>query len=86
MAEPRIHPKGIRVFSPRDGAPSFVKGSVVITPNELVSWLKENQNLLSEYRDQKQLRLDLLDGKDGMYLVVNNFQPKGKSPSSDLPF
>ena len=78
----KIFPKGIRVFQARQGAPEFVKGSVVINPNELFAWLKENPSLLSEYKDQKQLKLDLLSGKDGLYLQVNTYKKEEK----DLPF
>lgn len=76
----KIYPKGIRVFAPRSGAPSFVKGSVVVNPNELVRWLKENSGLLTEYKGEKQLKLDLLEGKDGLYMAVNTFK------KDDLPF
>lgn len=82
--EKKVYPKGLRVFPARSGAPEWVRGSVVITPNELFTWLKENPNYLTEYKEQKQLKLDLLEGKDGLYLAVNTFQ--GKSEKSDLPF
>lgn len=81
----KIFPEGIRVFKPRNGAPSFVKGSVVITPNDLVAWLKKNPGYLKEYKDQKQLTLDLLEGKDGgLYMAVNTFTKK--EADQDLPF
>lgn len=82
----KIFPEGIRVFKPRNGAPSFVKGSVVITPNDLVAWLKSNPGYLKDYNDKKQLSLDLLEGKNGLYLSVNTFAPTPKEPESDLPF
>lgn len=42
-------PKGVRVFAPRENAPSFVKGQLIIQPNELFQWLKENPDLLTDY-------------------------------------
>lgn len=74
MAEAKIYPDGIRVFSPRQNSPDFVKGSIVITPNALVAWLKENAHLLSEYKGEKQITLDLLDGNKGLYVAVNTYK------------
>lgn len=74
MAEAKIYPSGIRVFSPRQGSPDFVRGSIVITPNALYKWLKENPTLLSEYNGEKQISLDLLDGNKGLYVAVNTYQ------------
>jgi hypothetical protein len=84
----KIFPEGIRVFSPRQGAPDFVKGSIVISPNILIEWLKKNKELLTDYKGEKQLTLDLLNSKDGKpYLAVNNFKPSDKKePANDLPF
>ena len=82
----KIYPKGVRVFAPRQGAPSFVKGAVVITPNELIAWLRDNPDYLSDYKDQKQLRLDLLEGKDGLYVTVNTYKKeKEYSAKDDFP-
>lgn len=89
MAE-KIFPKGISVFPPRQGAPSFVKGSVLIIPNDLVQFLKENPNYLGEYKEKKQLRLDLMEGDKGLYLQVNTFGTPAaevkKEAEDDLPF
>lgn len=79
------------VFSPRDGAPDFVKGQIVISLNELIQYCKDNPGNLSEYKGNKQLKLDLLDGKKGLYLKVNDYKPKEKEaktigPVDDLPF
>lgn len=84
MAE-KIYPEGIRVFPKREKAPDFVKGSILITPNKLITWLKANENYLDEYKGEKQLRLDLLENEKGLYLTVNTYKGKG-SEKSDLPF
>ena len=87
----KTFPKGIRIFAPRDGAPDFVMGGMVITLNELVQFCKDNPNLLTEYKGEKQLKCQLLESKEGKpYAVVDEY--KGKSSSSgsqsndDLPF
>lgn len=83
----KIFPEGIRVFSPRQGSPDWVKGSIVITPNDLFIWLKANEKYLGEYKGKKQITLDLLNSKDGKpYLAVNDFTAAKKEPSNDLPF
>lgn len=86
MAE-TIFPEGVRVFSPRQGAPSYVKGSIVITPNALVSWLKKNPDFLKEYNGEKQLTLELKESKEGkLYCAVNTYQGRTADSSNDLPF
>jgi hypothetical protein len=84
----KIFPEGIRVFSPRNGSPDWVKGSIVITPNDLVTWLKANAGLLTEYKGKKQIVLDLLTNKEGkLFLSVNTYKPEDKKePANDLPF
>lgn len=84
----KIYPKGIAVFSPRQGAPDFVKGDIIITPNDLIQWLKENPNVLKDYNGKKQLRLSLKDGSKGLYAEVNTYEKTEKTEKSetDLPF
>lgn len=87
MAQEKIYPKGIMAFSPRQGAPDFVKGSLVITPRELIDWLKQNEGLLTEYEGKKQIRLDLLEGNKGLYVAVNTYKAgEKKKQEDDLPF
>lgn len=89
----KIYPKGISVFSPRQGAPDFVKGTVVITVADLMAWVNENKQHLSDYNGKAQLKLDLLSGEKGLYVSVNTFKPTGTKQekqstkvSEDLPF
>ncbi len=79
----RVYPEGIRIFSPRQGAPDFLKGSILITPNVLFKWLKENANLLTEYNGEKQINLDLLDGNKGLYVAVNTYKKDNESKPKD---
>jgi len=93
MAETKIYPKGIMCFEKHKNAPDFVLGSMVITPNQLMAWLRENEGLLTEYKGEKQLRLQVLNGNKGMYLAVDTYKPKTgvegfnpKQDDGDLPF
>ena len=92
MANEKIYPQGISAFAKHANAPDFVLGTVIITPNDLVSWLKENENLLTEYNGKKQLKLQLTMSKDGRpSFSVDTWKPEPKvdettAPADDLPF
>lgn len=84
----KTYPEGIRAFSPRENAPSFVKGKVVINVDEFIQWMKNNDKLMTDYKGKQQLTLDLLEGKTGYYLAVDTYEkesPKGKTPQESLP-
>ena len=86
-----IYVKGIRIFPKTDGAPDFVKGSGVITINELVKFCAENPDYMSEYQGNMQLRFELLEGRNGLYFTVNTYKKKKEEPpkvedNDDLPF
>lgn len=86
-----IYPKGVMLFDKHEKAPDFVVGTLVITPNDLIEWLKENSSLLTEYNQKKQLKLQIKKGNKGLYAEVDTWQPSGKqsiSPdvNTDLPF
>lgn len=86
MAEDKVLPKGIRFFDKHDNAPDFVIGSMVITPNQLVAWLKENPSLLSEYNGEKQIRLQVLKAKSGgLYSVVDTYKKGEQKPQQAKP-
>ena len=84
--------EGVRFFNPHPKSPDFVKGTVVITPNDLIEWLKENKSVLTDYNGKKQLKLQMLEGNKGIYFKVDDFVPSGKQSISpevetdDLPF
>ena len=88
----KVYPKGIRVFAPHEKAPSFIKGTMVITMNELFQFCKDNETLLTEYNGQKQLKLQLQDGRNGLAVVVDTYKKQGSnektftSKNDDLPF
>ena len=91
MAEQKIYPKGISFFQPRENAPTWVKGSIIITPNELFKWLKENESLLTENEKYgKQLRLQVTDKGVQVDTWKPNSEPKPRNEPNDesqgLPF
>lgn len=86
-----IYPKGVRIFDKHPKQPDFVKGEMVITLNELVKFCKENPDLLSEYKGEKQLKLQITEKKDksGLNIAVNTYKAEAKTftnPTDDLPF
>ena len=100
MAE-KIFPEGIRAFKKNDKAPDYVLASVVISINELNNWLRgDGGQHLTQYNKQEQLKLQLLNSKDGKpYFTVDTFKPNKEQqaqssideltpeqPSDDLPF
>lgn len=92
MAEQKL-PKGLRFFNRRESQPDFVVGSMVITLNDLVTYAKENPDLLTEYNGQKQIKIQLLKSKDGnLYGAVDTYKPAAPAPTpapipeNDLPF
>jgi len=87
----KIYPKGIMCFPKNEKAPEFVLGTMVITPNQLMQWLRENECLMSEYKGEKQLRCQVLSGNKGIYLQVDTYKKaegstSGKTTEDDLPF
>ena len=79
----KVKADGILLFNPNEKAPDFVKGSLVITPNKLIAWLKDNKQYLTEYNGNKQLKLQILEGntKDGdafLYANVDTWKPTEK--------
>lgn len=92
MSETKVYPSGIRVFPKHEKAPDFVKASIVINIDDLVSFCQDHPEYLSKYNGEDQLKLQLLDGKKGLYCVVDNYKrgeaAPATSPEDDqsLPF
>lgn len=91
----KVFAKGIRTFAKKDSQPDFVLGELVITPNELFTWLKgEGAQYLTEYKETKQLKLQVTKSRDGgLMLAVNTYKPQAQSQapqtqaeSDGLPF
>lgn len=74
----RVFPKGVFAFKPNEKAPSFVKGSVVITLEDLREFVNgDGKKYLTDYNGKKQLKLQITENKsDGKYSVtVDTFVP-----------
>lgn len=73
---------GIKAFKPKA---DFIKAELVISLNQLVKFCKDNPELLSEYKGEKQLKVQVKESKSGTwYAALNEYKPKDKD--GDLPF
>jgi hypothetical protein len=71
-----IYPKGVAFFKPRDGAPEWVKGSIIISVKDFFDWANENADLLvANEKYGKQLKLTLTDKG----VQVDTWKPAGAS-------
>jgi hypothetical protein len=90
MAEAKIFPKGITFFEPRQNAPTWVKGSVIINMRELVDWVKANPDVLVEHEKYgKQLKLTVTEKGMQVDTWKPTQQAKPTAPnndSQDIPF
>lgn len=77
-----IFPEGLRAFAPHENAPDFVLASVVATPSELLKWLDSKPELQTDFKGQKQVRLQLKKSQSGtIYFEVDTFK-KGDAKDS----
>lgn len=80
MAEKKIYPKGIMAFSKSEKQPDFVKGAIIITPDELVKWLRgDGAAHLVDSKFGKQLKLQITEYEGKFSLSVDNWKPTGQS-------
>lgn len=69
-----VFAEGISVFQPREGAPEFVIGDLVVDVNTLVNWVKNNKQHLGT---DKKLRMVIKKSREGkVYADVNTFKPQ----------
>lgn len=74
MAE-KIYPQGLRTFAKHPNQPDFVLGTLVITLDDLKEWVEgEGKQYLTEYNGKKQIRLQILQGKDKVNLQVDTYK------------
>ncbi|MEO7535852.1 MAG: hypothetical protein ABIU30_18470 [Ferruginibacter sp.] len=81
MADEKILAKGLRFFAKHPAQPDFVKGTLVITPNEIVAMCKENAQHMTEYNGEKQLKLQILESKEGKTYATIDTWKKGDAPA-----
>ena len=68
--------KGFRTFAPRAGAPDFVLGQLVVTLDDFKEFVNgEAREYISDYNGKKQLRIDILEKKEGgINFTVNTYK------------
>ncbi len=65
------YPGGIYFNNPSEKAPDFVIGKIAIHQEKLMLWLdKQKAN------DKGYIYLDVLNGREGPYCVVNEWRPR----------
>jgi len=76
-----IYPRGFNSFVRNPKAPDFVVGNVVINVRQFQEWVAEHPELLSEYKGEKQLKLNVLRAKDEdkLNFTVDTWKPEPKS-------
>lgn len=83
-------PPGIRCFPKHQNAPDFVLCSLVITLDDLISGLKADPSILTEYNGKKQLKVQLLNSQAGApYAVIDTYkkgEPQKTAPAPQKPF
>lgn len=90
----KVFANGLRFFPKHEKAPDWVLGTLVITPNDLVTWLKDNPQYLTDYKGAKQLKIQIAKSQNGgINGSVDTWKPDGKQATaaqedagSDLPF
>lgn len=70
----KIYPRGFNIFPPRAGAPDFVRGTISIEPKQLIAFLQENKQYMS---DKGYFKFDLLEGNKGLYCTLNQYKSNG---------
>ncbi|MEP7197254.1 MAG: hypothetical protein ABI851_12100 [Saprospiraceae bacterium] len=85
MSEKRIYPAGITAFKPHVNAPEFVLAEIIITPRDLVDWIKENPEHLKDYKDKKQIRLQLTKWEEKLSISINTLVAKPKEEAASKP-
>jgi len=81
-----ILPEGLRFFNKKDNQPDFVIGALVITMNDLFAFCKAHPELITEYQDKKQLKLQVLKSSKGnLYAKVDTWKPAEQASQVKQP-
>ena len=80
-------------FAKNPKSPSFVLGTAVISIDKLTEWADgEGSQYVTDYKGTRQIRLQILQGKDKVNFVVDTWKPTKPAnevpelDSGDLPF
>ena len=85
-----IYPQGITCFAPKDNAPDFIFGDMIIDIDKLYEYAQgEGAEFTSEYQGRKQFKLQILkpygDSKRPS-VTINTWkpEPKADTPEADM--
>lgn len=79
MAE-KIYPKGINTFAKHEKAPDFVLGTIVINLSNFKEWINgDGKEYLSDYKGSPQLKLQVLQGKERLNILVDTYKVPTRS-------
>jgi hypothetical protein len=91
-----IYVEGLRFFNPRETAPDFVKGEIIVNLKQFFDFVSTQKEHYTQYEGNNQLKLSMKTGKSGgMYFEVDTFKPTPKgaatqkvevASAADLPF
>ena len=76
---------GVRMFDRRENQPDFVLGSLVITPDDIMDWVKQNPDKVSEYNGKRQVKFQVKRSREGkVYIELDTYGTPGheKKPSA----
>lgn len=84
MAADKVFAKGVMAFKPLPQAPAFVKGTIVITLDDLNNFVNgDGAQYLTDYNGKKQIRLQITENKsDGKYSIAVDTWKKGETTST----
>lgn len=71
----KVFVKGFRTFNPKQGAPDWVLGDLIIDITDFKEFVNSNQHHLTEYNGKKQLKCQITRGQNGLLISVNTFKP-----------
>ena len=75
--EEMVFAQGITIFKPREGSPDYVKGTVIVSLENLIEWCENNDQYLTTHSTYgSQLKLEIKESQGGMlYFQVNTYKP-----------
>lgn len=75
MSKQKVYPKGLFINQPHANAPDFVVGKISVKVQDFVEFLNANKN------EAGYVNLDLLNGNDGLYSVLDEWKPSSEAKS-----
>ena len=71
----KVYPKGIMFFKKHEKAPEFVKGTMVISINQLVEWVNnEGAKWLRDYKGEPQIKCQITEWEGKLNCEVDTYK------------